>query len=69
MSKKIGYEEKRKAMLRLCNVNPVPIRDIGNFFVSEHNGETYDVFGSLYIGIAWKRCSFEYGGSSEFIKG
>lgn len=67
MSKKIGYEEKRKAMLRLCNINSISGLDLGNFFVSEYNGEMYDAFAGAYMAFAWKCCPFKHGGSSEFL--
>lgn len=68
MSKKVYYEEKRKAMGRLCNANFSAKTDSGSFFAREYNAETYDVFVGRYMALAWKCCPFEYGGSGEFVK-
>lgn len=70
MSKRVYFDEKRKAMLRLCNANGDLLHlDSGTFFEKIYSGGNYEVFAGKYMAIVWNNCPFPYGGSNEFFRG
>lgn len=70
MSRRVQYEEKRRAMLRLCSVNSSKaFPNLGCFRPAIYDEEQYEVFSGKYAVMMWEYCPFWYGGDSEFCIG